>query len=309
MITNSIVHFAWIAVIFSSYVHADFHRQNLACKRTNSALYMNFAAHRSNDELALLNAMINDPSQVDADLLVDLQKVVDGLDAFMHLGKQLGQATYLRSLIADGKIGWIGVEFSAEELGLRDERGRSLADRAKVLREALEKAGATQDLTDNMVLLYAGSAGRFVWFSDGNVRNKVHLVPMDNQEMKEQAGSLLDEVIVSKKLLEAYANKIRPALKMSVQTVLNRLTENGETWKELSDGEISESVAPLATDSGAVLFATNLFFKDREFSRVQKARNQIMINAILGQKGGGWISAGTKHGGLVEDLARACALQ
>ncbi len=270
----------------------------------NGTLYMNFAPHRSRDELELFETILDNPSEVTPDVIPELEAMLKRLEPIMQLNAQWTEVRKLQKLVSLGKIDWIGVEFSQKELDALDDHNRSALERFNTVRALLSKAGAKSETVDSMLLLFSASAGRYVYFLDASVRANTRLLALDSEDLKSKGLGLLEENRFRREAMNIFV-QARPDLKEKVDQATAKLDALSKNGREFTDVEIESAVRDV-NDKEFSDFLTKSYKGVREFWRVQRAREKWTVSTIVSQQGNGWISEGSQHEDIVPELSRLC---
>lgn len=272
-----------------------------------SVVYLNFQSHRSSKELALFEAILKNPAKLSQEMVPELHNMLSKIEPIMKLNAQLKDTRRLESLVNSKEINWLGVEYSRSEVESLDSNGLTGPQRFDLLRAQFERISQDRDFVDKMMLLFAGSSARYVWFSSQSVRKVIRLIPLENEELKTRGLELLTDIPFHRELLTTFTAKLNPQLAPHVDYVLARLDEMDEKQRTtITDAEIKDLVSRIS-DADARDFASKIFKEEREFSNIMLARSKKAAEALLNQEGSGWMSYGTGHKEeIMSELKRIC---
>ena len=271
--------------------------------KSRKNIFMDFAPHRSANELTLLEDMISHPEIYNPEAIVELGPALDRLEAKLKLSKELEQAQRLHKFVTNGEINWIGIEYSPMEISRRDSQGRTLSDRFQILSTLLEARGASKSTLERTLLLYAGSSTIYAWLKYPELRQRTKQVSLESNSLKKQAIDALNNSEFLFTIVEEAAKT--PELRKKLQAIHDAYEKNIAPRTLIPDQEIRDLVKD-TIDPSWIQMVTLYLKSERDFIRVQNARDQFEANTADDQKGNGFLALGTDHQIINQTLTNAC---
>lgn len=280
-------------------------------KSKNGLITFDFSMHRGPDELAVFDSIMNRNTPLTTAEVEQFKSWIQKRGAMLNLRDQLQRVVQLKSLIKNGQIDWIGIEYSPSEISDKDEKGREGLARFNFLKKKLETAGVSPHVMEEALLLFAGSPARYVWYSEQTVRQRVRLAPLDSDSIKATGQRMLADVITNADILEL-ALKHFGAKDNERQVLFGKLSEAARSQDNGSIVSLATNLSKVGDlmqvirivyneDKSLNDFLTRYIRDKRIFDDNQKARDRYVARESVSQVGNGWISFGESH---AENLKR-----